>query len=372
MLNTIKLQKIKKTVSSSITESTVSKDDEIICQEVMSDPENKSIDKDIEKFMSVNFGKKPTPNPYVNYENEKKIPPQLINKLNEMKKTLSKQNTKTVTEQKNNNYIQPLNNGNGVVYDEIQNKFLITENNETHTIIYSELINSILKNEITDTNIKKYFMIVSYNSELMKYEYNIFETIFTKNLNAMIKIQNSIYDILASDDFKNHDEKHKQNLIIFYYEFITFLFKMNFLTENKQKLETLYSQLSLRFSKILLNQIKLLKVDLNNMQNNLNDTVIIKNKLEKNLNKQNNSTIEYVSTINKEDTNLTTNITGDTIKTQQITTGGNIKSVYDSLSDMSSEISSSSSAIDYSSDDASYNSRSPSNNASEYASNDDS
>ena len=61
---------------------------------------------------------------------------------------------------------------------------------------------------------------------------------------------------------------------------------------------------------------------------------------------------------------MTTNVTGDTVKTQQITTGGNIKSVYDSLSEISD--SSYDSSIEYSSDsDKSYNSSSASNNASE-------
>ena len=198
----------------------------------------------------------------------------------------------------------------------------------------------------------------------MKYEYNIIESIFTKNLEVMVKIQNSIYDILISEDFKNHDEKYKQNLILFYYEFITFIFKMDYSTYDKQKLEKLYSHLSYRFSNILLNQIKLLKTDLNVLQNNLDETKNIKNKLEKNMNKQNNSTIEYESTNQQEETNMTTNVTGDTVKTQQITTGGNIKSVYDSLSEISD--SSYDSSIEYSSDsDKSYNSSSASNNASE-------
>lgn len=368
MLNTIKLAKVNKSISSS-SSSTTSKDDEIICEEIISENEKKNSkhSENIEKFMFVNFGEKNKKPDYINLEDEKKnIPENLINQINEMKKTINGQNknSQQIPEEKMQ-FQQPLQKPQtGVVYDEIQNKYIITENNETHTILYSELINSILKNEITDKNIKKYFMIVSYNSELMKYEYNIIESIFTKNLEAMVKIQNSIYDVLVSEDFKNHDEKYKQNLILFYYEFITFIFKMDYSTYDKQKLEKLYSHLSYRFSNILLNQIKLLKTDLNVLQNNLDETKNIKNKLEKNMNKQNNSTIEYESTNQQEETNMTTNITGDTVKTQQITTGGNIKSVYDSLSEISD--SSSDSSIEYSSDsDKSYNSSSASNNASE-------
>jgi hypothetical protein len=369
MLNTIKLAKVNKSDSSSLSNSTTTKDDEIICEEIISENSQKS-KEDIEKFMSVNFGEQNKKQQYVNLvEENQHIPPHLINNINKIKNTLTgnpekmeKNKTLNLVPQTEKKELQQ--SKDGITYDEIQNKYTITENNEKYTILYSELINSILKNEIIDKNIKKFFMIVSYNSELMRYQYNIIETIFTKNLDAMVKIQNSIYDILISEDFKKHDEKYKQNLILFYYEFITFIFKMDYSNYDKDKLEKLYSHLSYRFSNILLNQIKLLKTDLNVLQNNLSEATNIQNKLEKNINKQDNSTIEYETTIEKENTNMTTNATGDTVKTQPLTTGGKpLVSIYDSLSDMSDT---SSTVIEYSSDsDNSYNSSSASNNASE-------
>ena len=59
MLNTIKLAKVNKSISSS-SSSTTTKDYEIMCEEIISENEKKNSkhSENIEKFMFVNFGEK--------------------------------------------------------------------------------------------------------------------------------------------------------------------------------------------------------------------------------------------------------------------------------------------------------------------------
>jgi hypothetical protein len=211
----------------------------------------------------------------------------------------------TIQYQSRNNYENNLiggNNPNRVEWNDENNSYTIYSNSEIECIITN---NDILKNMIDNNNIyiKKYIYTLSYNPTLEVNEFNFINSIFTSNLDIIIKLQNFVYDIINNNlshhisgelrtVVRNHDENNEikndnldnEILLFFYYQLIIWLFKNISIFENNDsnnsnKISKVFSTLTYRFSSLILkNVINVQKMCDSNLES-LNEINIMKNEI---------------------------------------------------------------------------------------------
>jgi len=181
-------------------------------------------------------------------------------------------------------------------WDEDKNSYNIYENNVICGYFNN---NDILKSIITGSNhnkyIKKYFFIISFNKENEVYEFNFIDSVFTDNLELVIKIQNFIFDLINQIDLLENDSE--ENLLIFNYQFIIYLFqKNNFINIDPIKIAKFYSTITYRYSSLVLKNV--MKIENKNMSIATDITKLIEikkdiyeqiNSLENKINKINNN-----------------------------------------------------------------------------------
>ena len=123
----------------------------------------------------------------------------------------------------NNNNIRKIDNIenlniNNIIFNDNKNAFIITIDNNIFTILMSDIINYIINLSTNENSIKKYIFIISYNNITNNNEFNfINNTIFTNNINMMIKLQNLLYENINRDDFTKNDIIVKNKFLMFYY-----------------------------------------------------------------------------------------------------------------------------------------------------------
>jgi len=209
----------------------------------------------------------------------------------------------TILHQSRNNLIGG-NTPNRVEWNDENNSYTVYSNSEIECIITN---NDILKNMIDNNNIyiKKYIYTLSYNQTLDVNEFNFINSIFTSNLDIIIKLQNFVYDIINNNlshqtsgelrtIVKNHEENKEINdeikndsldneiLLFFYYQLIIWLFKNISIFENNDssnsnKISKVFSTLTYRFSSLILkNVINIQKLCDYNLES-LNEIKIMKN-----------------------------------------------------------------------------------------------
>ena len=90
------------------------------------------------------------------------------------------------------------------------------------------------------TCIKKYIFIITANFQLGINEFNFVNSIFTQNLDSMIKLQNYIYESINQFDSLDvgEAENYKNILTLFYYQLIIFIFKNISVYENSDNILT--------------------------------------------------------------------------------------------------------------------------------------
>ena len=149
-------------------------------------------------------------------------------------------------------------------------------------------------------NIKKYIFIISKNEVTSNYEFNFINTIFTNNLDIMIKLQNFIYETLnnynITDDNYSDKETCKNGdkleiLLLFYYQLIIWLFKNQCQYENKydnNKIIKFFSSLTYRFSILVLKNALKIKNDLSKNKLQINQIIKLKDNLLDEINNKNN------------------------------------------------------------------------------------
>ena len=137
---------------------------------------------------------------------------------------------------------------NKVEWKEEINSYIIFSNSEIECIITND---DILKNMIDNNNIyiKKYIYTLSFNPVLEVNEFNFINSIFTSNLDIIIKFQNFIYDTININLTQNN--KNSEVLLFFYYQLIIWLFKNMTLFENN--LDNNSNKISKVFSSLILN-----------------------------------------------------------------------------------------------------------------------
>lgn len=225
-------------------------------------------------------------------------------------------------------------NNNSAEWDDDKNAYVIYNNNNMEDFFTNnDVIKSIINGANINKSIKKYFFIIAHNSENNNNEFNFIDSVFTDNLDLIIKIQNELFDLINRNDLFENNDDNLDNLLIFNYQFIIYLFKKsNFLNNNdSNKIAKFYSTLTFRFSSLILKQVMKIenhnvgllndisklfdikkdivsqlnnienylennKVDLSNSLNNTNDVDVI------NISTDDNSTDD--STDNSTDNNL--------------------------------------------------------------------
>ena len=184
-------------------------------------------------------------------------------------------------------------------WNEESNSYIIYMNNQVDCIITNnDILNNILNNDNNNNNIKKYIFILSYNPISGVSEFNFINSVFTSNLDLIIKLQNFIYDTLNNENMNN------DILLFFYYQLIIWLFKNISLFENHKlndKLSKVYSSISYRFSSLILKNIIKIKDMYSSNSESIDQLLKIKNELIHKLDNMNNT----LSTSNNTNSNNT-------------------------------------------------------------------
>ena len=177
---------------------------------------------------------------------------------------------------------------NNIIFDDNKNAFIINDDNVIYTILKSDIINYIINLSTNEAAIKKYIFIISFNNITNNNEFNfIANTIFTNNLNMMIKLQNLIYENINRDDFSCGEQLMKNKFLMFFYQLIIFMFKTTYDNNiyDKYKIINTYSTLSFRISSIILRETFFLQNKYENVSQELENVNNIKNNLHLKLNK---------------------------------------------------------------------------------------
>ncbi len=148
-----------------------------------------------------------------------------------------------------------------IEWNEDQNQYILYENNIPDCVFsHDDIIYYVLNPETGKNCIKKYIVIISNNPVIGVYEFNFINSIFTNNLEYMVKLQNYIYNLINS--FNNvekvEDETYQEILILFYYQMIIWMYKNMSTYEGKNdnnKIAKLYSCFSFRFSSLVLKNV---------------------------------------------------------------------------------------------------------------------
>jgi hypothetical protein len=219
--------------------------------------EQKSQTSEKYNFAQINYNKNPINNENINNENPSNI--LLVNNTNN-----------NIDNNINNMY----NNEqmHRIEWNEEQNSYIIYENNQLDcTITHNDILKYIISPNTGKTSIKKYIFIISTNTVHNVNEFNFINSIFTSNLDYMLKLQNYIYDSINNYENLNiiDVENFQEILLLFYYQLIIWLFKNISIFENNQdnfKIAKLYSCFSYRFSSLVLKL--LLKIQNSCTENN--------------------------------------------------------------------------------------------------------
>jgi len=193
-------------------------------------------------------------------------------------------------------------------WDEDKNSYIIYENNEICAYFNN---NDILKSIITGSNqnkyIKKFFFIISFNKENEVYEFNFIDSVFTDNLELLIKLQNFLFDLINQTDLLEDDSQ--ENLLIFNYQLIIYLFqKNNFINVEPIKIAKFYSTITYRYSSLVLKNV--MKIESKNMSiaSDITKLIEIKKDIYEQINNLENK-INSINEINKNnDSDKMTNI----------------------------------------------------------------
>jgi len=195
---------------------------------------------------------------------------------------------------------------NRVEFNDDNNSYIIYNNSGIECVISND---DILKNMIDNNNmyIKKYLYTLSYNHILEVNEFNFINSIFTSNLDIIVKLQNFIYNTINNSISENNE--NNQVLLFFYYQFIIWIFKNMSIYENNlndpNKISKVFSTLTYRFSSLILKNI----INIQNMCNmnleSLDHIISLKNDLLTKLDHSNKSSNETSSEIIGESSNET-------------------------------------------------------------------
>jgi hypothetical protein len=209
-------------------------------------------------------------------------------------------------------------------WNEDKNSYVMYNNNEIEGFYTNnDIIKSIIQGNNVNKYIKQYFFIISYNKEIDTNEFNFIDSIFTNNLELMIKTQNSLFDLSNQSELFEENEEYSNNLLIFNYQFIIYLFKKSNYYNNieSNKIAKFYSTITYRFTTLVLKQImkiedvnitlsndimKLIDIkndissQLTNIESHLDnsDNMSIKNKNNKKNNKNKNKSNNLINIIN--------------------------------------------------------------------------
>jgi hypothetical protein len=178
-------------------------------------------------------------------------------------------------------------NENCIIFNENKNGFVINDDTIVYTILKSDIINYIINLSTNESSIKKYIFIISFNNITNTNEFNfINNTIFTKNLNMMIKLQNLLYENINRDDFYKNDIVVKNKFLMFYYQLVIFMFKSSYnnILFDKNKIMNTYSTLSFRISTIILKETFILQHKYENVSQELDNIKTMKNSMHVKLN----------------------------------------------------------------------------------------
>ena len=190
-----------------------------------------------------------------------------------------------------------------IIWHEASNSYIIYIDNNIDCIITNDdIIQTICSPEINNIKIQKYLFTVKdddIDDKICKF--NVVNSILTDDFDIIIKIQNFLYDTINSFILNNISDDNFNNILLFYYQFIIFIFKNNIkyeLVNDINKISKFYSTLSYRFSCLILKSIIRMQNSLDNNNNLLLKLSNIKNELINkmeiiisNINNNNNSNI---------------------------------------------------------------------------------
>jgi hypothetical protein len=170
-------------------------------------------------------------------------------------------------------------------WDEDKNSYIIYDGDTIEGFFTnSDIIKSIIQGSNINKYVKKYFFIISYDKETDTNEFIFIDSIFTDNLELIIRIQNSLFDLINNNEIFNSEEQD-ENLLIFNYQFIIFLFKKTNYMDNgdTNKIAKFYSTITYRFTSLVLKHI--LKIENKNitLTNDIEKLFEIKNDISSQL-----------------------------------------------------------------------------------------
>lgn len=176
------------------------------------------------------------------------------------------------------------------VFNDEDNSYVAINNSNNECVITNNNIIEYIFNVSSSVgiNIKKYIFIISKNELTSNYEFNFINTIFTNNLDMMIKLQNFLYETLNNYNISEDNNLNKiaseklEILLLFYYQLIIWLFKNYSQYEHKyesNKIIKFFSSLTYRFSILVLKNILKIKNDLSENKYQLNEVIKLKDNL---------------------------------------------------------------------------------------------
>jgi hypothetical protein len=173
-------------------------------------------------------------------------------------------------------------------WDENNNAFVIRDNNNIEGVFTnSDIVKSIIVGSNINKSIKKYFFIITYDENTDTKEFNFIDSVFTDNLDLIIRTQNSLFDLINNTDMyaEYNDDEKNNNFLIFNYQFIIYLFKKSYYLNNIDsiKITKFYSTLTYRFSSLVLKNIFKIENDNVNLSNDINKLLDIKNDISSQL-----------------------------------------------------------------------------------------
>lgn len=178
------------------------------------------------------------------------------------------------------NFTKSKKRNNYAEWDEDKNAYVVHDNNEIEGFFTNnDIIKSIINGTNINRNIKKYFFIIAYNKETDTNEFNFIDGIFTDNLEIMIRVQNSLFDLSNQSELFEENENYSENLLIFNYQFIIYLFKKsNYLNDNHtNKIAKFYSTITYRFTSLVLKQTMKIENENITLANDIEKLLDIKN-----------------------------------------------------------------------------------------------
>ncbi len=225
-----------------------------------------------------------------------------------------------------NNTNEIINVTNGIYrieYTKELDTFSIYENNQLDcTFSLSDVLKYIFNPDEPSYAIKKYIFIITINLQQGVNEFNFINSIFTSDLDCMIKLQNYIYESISHLESLDVEqvETHKSLLIIFYFQIIIFLFRNMPVYESNTsllKISKIFSGFVFRFSSLILRNIMQIQTsceentillnNLTNIKDDLTKQLFSINQLTKSNNFNNNASDSLISTSSNTNTNTNSN-----------------------------------------------------------------